>query len=100
MDDGAPELGLQHDRRRRLLNLYTTTKLPNERHPSMHLLLEDIYSVVHDKIRALPGIRVRNIFTRACSCAIVCVLHAGLAALNTRDNIESHACLTRGTPYT
>ena len=32
---------------------------------------------------------MRNIFTRACSYAIVCVLHAGLAAL-TRGTILNH----------
>ena len=55
----------------------------------MHWLLEGIYSVVHDKIRVLPGIWVQNIFARAYSCAIMCMLHAGLAAL-TRGTILNH----------
>ena len=94
MDDGTFELVLQHDRRLRLLNLYTTTKRPNEGHPSVHWLLEGRYSVVHDKIRTSPGIRMQNIFSRTCSCAIVCVLHVGLAAL-TRGTILNHTHVSR-----
>ena len=96
MDDGALELALQHDRRLWLLNLYTTTKLPNEGHLSVHWLLEGICSVVMDKIRAFARYTRAKYFTRACSYAIVCVLHAGLAAL-TRGTILNHTHVSCGT---
>ena len=89
MDDGALELALQHDRRLQLLNLYTSTKLPNEGHPSVHWLLEGIYSIVHDKIIAFSRYKCAKYFIRACSYAIVCMLHESLAAL-THGTILNH----------
>ena len=79
------ELALQHNRRLQLLNLYTSTKLPNEGHPSMHWLLE----VVHDKIGAFSRYTCAKYFPRACSYTIVCVLHESLAAL-THGTILNH----------
>ena len=68
------ELALQYDRRLRLLNLYMITKLPSEVHPSVHSLLEGIYSVVHDKIRAFARY-TRKIFLHACVVVLSCACY-------------------------
>ena len=85
MDHAAHKLALQHNRVLRLLKLYTTTKLRNEGHPSVHkLLLACGEHLVHNK-ELLPGVRVQNIFTHACSCAHVT---CGFGNTYMRDSSE------------
>ena len=73
-DDGTLELALQHNQRLCLLNLDMIPKLPSEGHPSMHWLLEGIYSVVHDKIRTFARY-TRKIFLHARVVVLLCACY-------------------------